>query len=114
MNLSKITDWRNIPLKMTAGFLVSIVVLGYMVWNWSDDFIFTPAEAAETHAQMAKWELTNVRERIEIAELKKIETKHRPDLNQQTKDELAVKYDIKLKRLRVAEKCLTDGKLKCE
>lgn len=114
MDISKLTSWKDIPIRMTLGFLGSVLVVSCLVWAVSDDFIITPAEAAEAHKIFAKWHLDDVRKNIEDTEVKKIETKYRSELPPQARDELMAKYDTQLKRLRKAESCLERGELRCE
>ena len=114
MDFSKLNSWKDITLKLKAGFVAGLFAVLFVVWTGSDEYILTPAEAAEAHRTMAGWQLDDVRRQIESTEIKKVETKYRAGLSPQAKDELAAKYEIKLKRLRNTEKCLSSGKLKCE
>ena len=114
MKLSNLNSWKDITLKVKAGFLVSLIALVFAGWLGSDIYIVTHAEAAEAHQKIARWHLADVRLQIENKEALKVETKYRADLGQRAKDELIAAYDVKLKRLRNTEKCLTQGRVDCE
>lgn len=114
MKLSNLNTWKDITLKVKAGFVASLLVLVFAGWLGSDIYIVTHAEASEAHQRIARWHLADVRLQIENNEVKKVETKYRPDLGQRAKDELIASYDVKLKRLRNTEKCLTQGRIDCE
>ena len=114
MDLSNLTSWKDITLKVKTGFIATLLVAVYVIWAGSDRFVVTQAEAAEDHKKIARWQRNSVRRQIEATELKKVETKYRPDLQPKAKDELISGYDIKLKRLRKSEACLDAGRLDCE
>jgi len=113
-DLSKINSWKEITVKLKAGLIVSLIVAAFLLWSGSDEYVITPAEAAEQHKTMIGWQLDDVRRQIENIEIKKVETKYRDGLSQQAKDELIAGYEIKLKRLRNSESCLSKGRLRCE
>ena len=112
--MQTLNSWKDIPIKGKAGFFASIIALGVTGWFASDIYIVTHAEADEAHQKIARWHLADVRLQIETKEALKVETKYRADLGQRAKDELITLYDVKLKRLRNTEKCLTEGRVDCE
>lgn len=112
--MQTLNSWKDIPIKGKAGFFASIIALGVTGWFASDIYIVTHAEADEAHQKIARWHMADVRLQIETKEALKVETKYRADLGQRAKDELITLYDVKLKRLRNTEKCLTEGRVDCE
>jgi hypothetical protein len=114
VNLDHLNTWKDITLKLKAGFVFSIAIVAFMAWMALDKYVIvTEAEASATHQQMISWQLEDVRRQIENIELKKVETKYRSDLSPKAKDELVARYDIKLKQLRNHERCLQQGKIQC-
>lgn len=107
-------SWKDLTIKFKAGFGASLLVLGFAVWTFSDNWVLTHAEAAAMHKGLVAGRLVELRYRIDDTNTKKVETKYRKDMGQQVKDELIAGYDSELIRLRKSVDCYKEGKLTCE
>ena len=95
------------------GALAAVIAAGGLFFSYHSIFV-TEVEASQSHAQMVRWQLDDVRRQIESTEILKVENKYRQGLSPQARDELAAKYEVKLKRLRKTEDCLAKGNLTCD
>lgn len=107
-----IRNWRD--HKVSLGFIAAVVVAATPVWQWLDtNIIFTPAQAAEDHANIIRWELEETRDEIRDVGLRIVEVKYDPDLPTQAKEELIVGYDADMAELKKKEACLEEDRLDC-